>query len=47
MDSGSRYTIPTNPEKLGVGEWQMRLASSCSRSVAASLIPEGNAIQGS
>jgi hypothetical protein len=47
MDSGSGATIPTNPERLGVDDRQLRLASSRSKSVAISLIPEGSALQGS
>jgi hypothetical protein len=44
MNSGSYSIIPTNLEKLGVVERRLRLASSCSKSVAASLIPKGSAM---
>ena len=46
MDSGSRSIIPTNSEDSGVVEWPLRLASSRSKSVIASLISEGNAVLG-
>jgi hypothetical protein len=42
MDFGSYFIIPTNLERLGIIEQQLRLVSSCSKSMAAFLIPEGS-----